>query len=106
MKKLHLALSTRQLDQCVLDYSQRLGLAPCVQVAGAYALWRTESLNVSVRQDPDLPAGHLRHLGWEDPQAKAFSQDLDVNGVVWERFTAQQQAEEIHEIWPEVDYKP
>jgi ribulose kinase len=29
-----------------------------------------------------------------------------VNGIVWEHFSAQQQADEINEIWPEVNYLP
>ena len=45
-----------------------------------------------------------RHLGWEDPSATEFSQDIDVNGIVWERFNAQHQADEINQIWSEANY--
>jgi hypothetical protein len=106
MKKLHLAISTDNIEGTIADYSVRLGVKPCSLIPGEYALWRTESLNVSVRQDPACEAGALRHLGWEDPAASTFSQDVDVNGIVWERFTAQHQADEINEIWPAANYQP
>ena len=106
MKKLHIAISTDKIDETITDYSARLGMPPCSSIPGEYALWRTESLNVSVRQDPDCETGSLRHLGWEDPIAHEFTHDIDVNGIVWERFTAQHQADEINEIWPEANYQP
>lgn len=104
--KLHLALSTDKIEETIQDYTQRLGQEPCSSVAGEYALWRTETLNLSVRQDASCQPGSLRHLGWEDEHAKAFSQDTDVNGIVWERFSAQQQADEINQIWPDAAYQP
>jgi hypothetical protein len=106
MKKLHIAISTDKIEETIEDYSRRLGALPCSSVPGEYALWRTESLNVSVRQDSDCAAGSLRHLGWEDPTATEFTQDMDVNGIVWEQFAAQHQADEINSIWPEAEYKP
>jgi hypothetical protein len=106
MRKLHIAISTDRIDETIEDYSERLGVRPCSSIPGEYALWRTESLNVSVRQDSSCAPGSLRHLGWEDPSATEFSQDSDVNGIVWERFAAQHQADEINEIWPEVKYQP
>jgi hypothetical protein len=106
MKRLHIAISTNRLEDTIKDYNKRLGVEPCSVVEGEYALWRTETLNVSIRQDPSCQPGELRHLGWEDSTAPALSQDTDVNGIVWERFTAQQQADEINEIWPGADYHP
>jgi hypothetical protein len=106
MRKLHIAISTDKIEKTIADYSARLGVQPCSLIPGEYALWRTESLNVSVRQDPAVEAGSLRHLGWEDPTAPEFTQDTDVNGIVWERFTAQHQADEINKTWPEADYQP
>lgn len=106
MKKLHIAISTDRIDETVADYSARLGVQPCSSIPGEYALWRTESLNLSVRQDPACEAGSLRHLGWEDPEAPGFTQETDVNGIVWERFSAQHQADEINVLWPEADYQP
>ncbi len=106
MKKLHIAISTDQIDATVADYSLRVGAPPCVFIAGEYALWRTDTLNLSVRQDPACAPGTLRHLGWEDPSAESFTQDTDVNGIVWERFSARQQADEINQIWPAAQYQP
>ncbi len=97
-----MALSTDNIESSIEDYSKRLGVPPCAIVQGEYALWRTESLNLSVRHDPAFPPGSLRHLGWEDPTATAFTTDTDVNGIVWERFAAHHQAEEIQALWPEV----
>ena len=106
MRKLHVAISTNRIEDTIKDYSARFGVEPCAIVEGEYALWRTEALNVSVRQDPTCKPGELRHLGWEDSTAVEFSKDTDINGIVWENFTAQQQANEINEIWPETGYRP
>lgn len=106
MKKLHIAISTDKIAETVADYSQRLNAEPCLVIPGEYALWRTESLNLSIRQDAAAAPGSLRHLGWEDPEATGFTQDTDVNGLVWERFNALHQAEEINQLWPEAGYKP
>ena len=106
MKKLHLAISTNNVEATVKDYSNRLSAQPCLIVSGEYALWRTDALNISVRQDKSCSPGSLRHLGWEDSTASTFSTEIDVNGIVWEQFTASQQAAEINEIWSEVNYQP
>lgn len=106
MRKLHIAISTEKIEETIEDYSVRLGVPPCSSVPGKYALWRTESLNISVRQDSACTPGSLRHLGWEDSTATEFSQETDVNGIVWERFTAQHQADEINELWSDAKYQP
>ena len=106
MKKLHIAISTNKIEETVSDYSARLGVQPCSFIPNEYALWRTDSLNLSIRQDSNCRTGELRHLGWEDAAASEFSQETDVNGIVWERFSAQQQADEINELWPEAKYRP
>ena len=106
MKKLHIALSTDKVEETIKDYSARLGIKPCSFVPNEYALWRTDSLNISIRQDSACKPGELRHLGWEDPSAHEFTQESDVNGIIWERFNAQQQAEEINERWPDANYHP
>lgn len=106
MKKLHLAISTNDIAATVEDYSDRLEARPCLVIRGEYALWRTATLNISVRRDDSCSTGSLRHLGWEDPAASQLSAETDVNGIVWENFTAAQQAEEIKEIWSEVNYHP
>lgn len=104
-KKLHIALSTKDIAASVADYSARLGCRPDLVLEGSYALWRTDQLNLSIRQAAGVPPGQLRHLGWEDDEAESFSRDTDVNGIVWERFTAHHQADEINEIWPGVHYR-
>jgi hypothetical protein len=43
----------------------------------------------------------LRHLGLEDPTVTSFSEETDVNGIVWERFTVQEQLSEIQRHWPD-----
>lgn len=58
-----------------------------------------------MRQDDACKPGELRHLGWEDPDAVEFTTSTDVNGIVWENFTAQHQAEEIEEAWPGNGYE-
>ena len=101
MKRIHIAIATRDIDATVADYTVRLGCGPTALIAGEYALWRTESVNFSVRRDSSCRPGELRHLGWEDPDAMEFTKSTDVNGIVWERFSAQQQAEEIETAWPD-----
>lgn len=106
MKKFHLAIATHDIAATVRDYSDRLGAQPCVVVPNEYALWRTEMLNLSIRQDPSCKSGELRHLGWEDAAATEFTTSIDVNGITWERFSSLLQAQEIEEIWPDTQYTP
>ncbi len=75
-------------------------------VSGDYALWRTDTINLSIRRVAADTAGQLRHLGWEDEACEAFTVETDVNGIAWERFTAEQQAGEIQAAWPDADYIP
>ncbi len=105
MKKIHIALSVENIASSVEDYSNRLECQPCVVIKDEYALWRTNTINFSIRKDMDAVPGSLRHMGWEDCSAGEFSQETDVNGLVWERFSAPQQADEINEIWPSTDYR-
>jgi hypothetical protein len=102
MKKIHIAIGVSDIARSVTEYSKRFGCPPVVVIPHEYALWRTESVNFSIRQAPQAP-GALRHLGWEDDSTQEFSQDVDVNGITWERFTAEQQAREIKETWPNSD---
>ncbi len=106
MRRIHLALTTADVGKTVEDYSARLGCDPCLVISGEYALWRTDSANISVRRDSSGTPGSLRHLGWEDPNALEFTVDTDVNGVVWENFSAEQQADEIEKAWPGTGYNP
>ncbi|MEX0732808.1 MAG: hypothetical protein WED00_05500 [Aquisalimonadaceae bacterium] len=105
MKRFHLAISVEDLDVSIREYSMRLGADPILVVPGRYALWRTPGVNFSIRHMPGQ-SGLLRHVGWEDPDAETLSVEHDVNGLVWERFSARDQAMEIKANWPEVDYEP
>ena len=104
VKKFHIALAVADVAQSVIDYSARLGVSPVLVVPNEYALWRTEMLNLSIRKTTEA-AGTLRHLGWEDSNATAFSIETDVNGIKWERFSAAHQTEELNSIWPDISYK-
>ena len=104
MRRIHVTVSTDDLSQTVNDYSQRLGCEPCVVVPGEVALWRTDCVNLSVRRDATVPARPLRHLGWEDSDAKLLSTDTDPNGIVWEHFSAELHADEIEQAWPGSGY--
>jgi hypothetical protein len=98
-RRLHIALAVRELNASIRDYSARLGVEPCCVVEGTYALWRTETLNLSISVDP-AAAGTLRHLGFEDPDTPVATVAKDGNGIEWERFTEAQQREEIRNKWP------
>ncbi|WGK68327.1 hypothetical protein P0082_07510 [Candidatus Haliotispira prima] len=104
--KLHVAVSSHQIEKTIEEYTIRLGTKPCLSVPNAYALWRTDSLNISVRQDTACPPAKLRHIGWENPTARSFSKKKDVNGLTWEKFNARQQADEINALWPKAKYRP
>ena len=98
-QRIHVALAVRDLPASIQDYSARLGIEPCCIVEGTYALWRTDHVNLSISVTPEA-AGTLRHLGFEDPRAAETSVERDANGIEWERFTEEQQRDEILRIWP------
>ena len=101
--RFHIAISVSDIAISVIDYSERLGMAPVLIIQNEYALWRTETINLSIRRTTDKP-GILRHLGWEDNLAKEYSAEPDCNGIVWERFSPIDQEKEIKAIWPSVNY--
>lgn len=105
VKLFHIAIGVADISRSVEDYTRRLGCPPSVVVPEEYALWRTSCINLSIRRAGDNP-GTLRHLGWEDPSAPGFTTETDLNGIVWEHFTAEQQAHEIAETWPEASDEP
>jgi len=104
MKKIHLAIATDNIAATIEDYSQRLECEPVLVIPNEYALWRSDFFNISIRQDSTCKPGELRHMGWEDSEAKAFTTSIDVNGLLWESFTAEHQSEEIEEAWPGTGY--
>lgn len=99
MKKIHVALGVQDVDRSIEDYSRRLDCKPVIVIPNKYALWRTSTINLSIRR-VQQGAAPLRHLGWEDDSASEFTQDTDVNGIVWERFNKQLQEKEITDTWP------
>ena len=102
-RRFHIAFAVAGVDASIADYSERLGCEPEVVVAGEYALWRTAELNFSIRKATGA-AGfrHIgfRHIGWEDAATEQSSEAVDLNGTVWERFSAAQQRQEIEALWP------
>jgi hypothetical protein len=97
MRTLHLALASSNIDLSVANYSSRLGALPVVVIPWGYVLWRTDALNLSIRNSNEC-SGVMRHLGWKDTEAAELSTETDCNGVVWEKYTASHQAQEINEI--------
>jgi hypothetical protein len=98
MRRFHIALAVADLTESITDYSRRLGHSPAAVVQGKYAMWRTDQLNFSISQIPER-AGQLRHLGFEDEAAIGFTEERDVNGVVWELFSPSGQDEKILEMY-------
>ncbi len=94
MKKFHISIAVRDIQESVAEYSTKFGLEPEVIVDGKYALWRMEALNFSISQKPEI-AGQMRHLGFENPEAKSFTTSTDCNGILWEEFSEPMQKEEI-----------
>jgi len=105
MKRFHTAISVNNIAESVVEYTNKLGQDPDLVIDNEYALWRTDTLNFSIRRDSTAINGSLRHLGWEDSSALEFTEDKDVNGITWECFTAEHQAEEINKLWPKANYE-
>ncbi len=103
-KKFHLALGVENISLSIQEYTQRLGQSPQIIIPDEYALWRTDTLNVSIRKAPASEAGHLRHLGWELEETPAFFSEIDCNHIPWEYFSATQQVSEIQKAWPDCDF--
>jgi hypothetical protein len=99
MKKFHIAISVSDINLSVEDYSRRFECRPSVVIPNEYALWRTATLNFSIRKVTD-GSGTLRHFGWEDSLAFKFEKETDVNGIMWEKFSEDLQKNEIEELWP------
>lgn len=98
MKRFHIALAVRRLEDSIADYTRRLGQAPQAVVPGKYAMWRTELLNFSINEMPDR-AGQLRHIGFEDDGVVGYTSSTDVNGLLWESFSPSDQDDRIVETY-------
>lgn len=87
MKRFHISLSVADLAESIAEYTRRLGKPPRTMVTDTYAMWRTDELNFSVVRDAEH-AGQVRNIGFEDDAAAEYDRDVDINGVVWERFSS------------------
>ena len=96
MKRFHISIAVKNLDESIKWYSNKLGCKPCVVVAERYALLRNDMLNFSISQKPEI-AGHVRHIGFENSDAQNFTETHDCNGLMWEEFTSEMQMQEIKE---------
>ncbi len=99
MKRLHLAIGVESIEASVEDYTKRFGAEPVLLIEGTYALFRTETVNVSIRKVAESEQG-VRHLGWESAEYNEFTEETDCNGITWEYFPKEAQAQEIVELWP------
>lgn len=98
MRRIHVALSVHDLEATIADYSVRLGAPPVAVVPGTYALWRAPEVNLSVHAAAP-GSERLRHLGFEDDAAVTKTEELDVNGITWERFSPAWQDRGIVEVY-------
>jgi catechol 2,3-dioxygenase-like lactoylglutathione lyase family enzyme len=98
MRRIHIALAVGDLESTVRDYTNRLGAPPVAVVAGKFALWRTKEVNLSVNSCTEATA-RLRHLGFEDDSVLEESEEIDVNGVMWEAFSPAWQDEGIVRLY-------
>jgi len=103
MKRLHIALAVKNLEASIIEFSRRLSSEPVAVANNRYALWRTQTVNLSISENPEK-AGTLRHLGFEDSEASQLSSEYDSNGFEWEHFTVEQQRQEILQYYPDADY--
>ncbi|PCJ58833.1 MAG: hypothetical protein COA79_12240 [Planctomycetota bacterium] len=106
MKKLHIAIGTHQFEKSIQEYNIKLNQKPDLIIHETYALWRTADLNLSLRILEEDKNPGIRHIGWEDNKATRFCEEADCNGIVWEHFSAQQQADEINDLWKDTNYLP
>ncbi|MBT5954443.1 hypothetical protein HOG98_06955 [bacterium] len=98
MRKFHIAIGVKDIEKSIEDYSIRLRTKPTIHVEGEYALFRTDSLNMSIRKVDRVKTG-VRHIGWEDGSAIGFSEEKDCNGIIWELFNKEAQEDEISRLW-------
>jgi len=105
MQKIHIAISVYNLDESIKDYTFRFGIKPEVIVPDRYALFRTEILNFSISKREGIEGGQLRHFGFEVDDTLKFKEEKDINGFIWEEFSASAQRDEILSRWPNAIFK-
>jgi hypothetical protein len=99
MKRFHLAIGVKNITESIKDYTKRLNIKPEVVIDEEYALFRTSTLNLSIRKVSSNNLG-FRHVGWESDDYDKFSEEKDCNGLIWETFNSKSQRDEINSIWP------
>jgi hypothetical protein len=72
-RRFHLAVGVAAPEASIADDSTRLAQEPECVVPGVHALWRTATLNLSIRVVDAADAGQLRHLRWEEPDAVGYA---------------------------------
>ena len=97
MQKFHIALGIKNINKAIIDFTYKLDSKPIIIIKNKYVLFRTETLNISLRKDNQVS---LRHLGWEDSTCKSFEKTVDSNRILWERFPFEYQLKEIRDIFP------
>ena len=65
-KRFHIALGVADLESSAHDYSQRLGCRPDLLVSEKYALWRKDTVNLSIRKLAYKEGGARRGYGSGD----------------------------------------
>ena len=63
MKKFPIALGVSNIEESDRDYSLRFDQEADLVIPGEYAIWRTQTLNVSIRRVPLEDSAKLRHFG-------------------------------------------
>lgn len=101
----HIAVAVKDIEESVGEYTRLLGQGPDLVIPGTYALWRTPALNMSIRKTGE-GAGTVRHVGFERDEAERFTEYRDCNGLLWETFNKNHQADEIKSVWKDVEYTP
>jgi len=102
MKRFHIAIGVEDIEASIKDYTKKLGASPVLVIKESYALFRTDTLNVSIRKVEASQQG-VRHFGWESDDYEAFTTETDVNGILWEFFPQQAQIDEIKDVWPDAE---
>ena len=103
MKRFHIALGVKDIEESVAFYTKKLGCDPVCVVENRYALFVNDFVNFSISLDKDNP-GKLRHVGIEDDFVTEFSSKFDINKIEWESFNKEQQIDEIKEKFNNVKF--
>lgn len=99
MERVHIAIGVSSLSESISFYEKKFSVSPELIIPHEYALFKTETMNISLRVVPENQIG-VRHVGVESMRFDSFTAEKDPSGVLWESFNEQAQYDEIEEIWP------